>query len=322
MSVNVCQSLQNQLSAYHDGELSSADAAAVQRHVGRCPRCAAELDAFTRMGDGLRADAAHPSSAGLWQAIEARLDDEHGWSAAEMPAPTAASAPQTARASQGAASEGGWLPASPLVATMAASVLLLVGLGWWSGETPQQHTLSTAASPHADRSHALAHESHGEHEPHDAQFATVMQRYLERFPSDPERAERELFAHYEGRRVDAEAAAHLVGYRPLATGELPEGYSFASTSVLQMPCCTCVKTVCRRSDGTALVLFEHTDVQPDWFGPRPVNRAVCGDKDCCLVQLDSSIAATWEHGSRSVTAVGLRDHQEAENLVRWLGKSS
>jgi anti-sigma factor RsiW len=33
----------NRLSAYHDGELDSASAAEVQRHVAECPACASEL---------------------------------------------------------------------------------------------------------------------------------------------------------------------------------------------------------------------------------------------------------------------------------------
>lgn len=38
-----------QLSAYHDGELSSSDREQVERHVAECPACAAELRQFRRL---------------------------------------------------------------------------------------------------------------------------------------------------------------------------------------------------------------------------------------------------------------------------------
>ena len=66
------------------------------------------------------------------------------------------------------------------------------------------------------------------------------------------------------------------------------------------------------------MLFEHDDEKTDWFGQRQSNMVMCGDKECCLVDLDSSIAATWKRGSRSLTAVGVHDLEEAENLVSWL----
>ena len=85
-----------------------------------------------------------------------------------------------------------------------------------------------------------------------------------------------------------------------------------------MPCCTCVKAVCKRQDGSTLVLFEHDDEKTEWFGQRTTNMAMCGDTECCLVDLDSSIAATWKRGSRSMTAVGVRDKAEVTKLASWL----
>jgi hypothetical protein len=69
------------------------------------------------------------------------------------------------------------------------------------------------------------------------------------------------------------------------------------------------------------VLFEHDDEKAAWFGERPTSMAMCGDKECCLVDLDSSIAATWRMGTRSVTAVGARDQDEVANLVDWFKES-
>ena len=117
---------------------------------------------------------------------------------------------------------------------------------------------------------------------------------------------------------DRDRAVQLVGYRPAVSEGLPEGYTLASTSVLTMPCCRCVKSVCKRQDESTLVLFEHDDEKAEWFGQRPSSIATCGGKECCLVELDSSLAATWKRGSRSVTAVGIRDKAEVDLLVNWL----
>ncbi len=145
-----------------------------------------------------------------------------------------------------------------------------------------------------------------------------MDEYLQKLPTDPNEAEQFLLAKYKGERVDERRAVELVGYRPIVSQGLPEGYSLASTSVLRMPCCTCVKAVCQRVDGSTLVLFEHDDEEVTWFGDRPSKLATCGDKECCLVDLDENIAATWKQGTRSITAVGVRDEDEIATFVSWM----
>jgi hypothetical protein len=186
----------------------------------------------------------------------------------------------------------------PWLIALAASLLLMLGVGYWM-------------KPDAGHS--------GDHE-HIAEFVATMDHYLQRLPHDPLGAEQFLLNKYEGQTVTADSAVKLVGYRPAVSGGLPEGYSLASTSVLKMPCCTCVKAVCKRQDGSTFVLFEHDDEKAEWFGNRPSNMATCGDKECCLVSLDSSIAATWKQGSRSVTAVGVRNLDEVNALVMWLDR--
>ena len=149
----------------------------------------------------------------------------------------------------------------------------------------------------------------------------TMEHYVKTLDVDPDRAEQFLLDKYDGRTVDPEDAIQLVGYRPAVASGLPDEYTLASTSVMKMPCCTCVKAVCKRKDGSTLVLFEHDDEKTDWFGKRQSNLTTCGDTQCCLVNLDSSIAATWKRGSRWVTAVGVRDANEVSELVTWLEKS-
>ena len=185
-----------------------------------------------------------------------------------------------------------WLTTAGL--SLAASVRLLLGAGYWMS----QHS---------------GHESG-----HDAEFVMTMDHYLETLAADPDEAEKFLLDKYNGQSVEPEDAVRLVGYRPAVASGLPDNYTLASTSVMKMPCCTCVKAVCKREDGSTLVLFEHDDEETEWFGDRPSSMATCGDKECCLVNLDENIAATWKRGSRWVTAVGVRDEAEVSELVTWL----
>mgnify|MGYP001820165827 CR=1 FL=1 len=288
------------LSAYHDGELSAGQAATVAQHVEACESCASELRAFESLGSAFAQAPIPAKRDDLWQRIEREL------SKANEPVTLSRRFSVWVRESQYGAG----------LVSMAASILLLLGFGLWYGG--DQDGIKTTAGGMAMHSHEGEEGMSAEHM---AEFAGVMDDYLQKLPSDPDGAEQMLLAKYDGEKVDAEGAVKLVGYRPIVSGGLPEGYSLASTSVLKMPCCTCVKAVCKRNDGSTLVLFEHDDEETAWFGDRRQSMATCGDKDCCLVDLDSSIAATWKQGTRSVTAVGVRDKEEVATLVNWLDES-
>ncbi len=298
MASNDCKTVQQCLSAYYDGELSAGQTAEVARHIEACDECAADLSSFESLSLDFAQTSLPAMPPQLWQQIESELE----------PVPVPESVTLLRRVADS-------IGPSPYVAgfvSMAASVLLLLGLGLWYG----------SEEPGA----AIALHSHqGEHDvshQHLAEFTGVMNDYLKKLHSEPDAAERMLLTRYNGERVDVDGAVRLVGYRPIVSDGLPEGYALASTSVLKMPCCTCVKAVCRRNDGSTLVLFEHDDQEAAWFGDRPSSMATCGDKDCCLIDLDHSIAATWKQGSRNVTAVGVRDQAEVATLVKWLEKKA
>lgn len=280
-----CTDVQDRLSAYYDGELSDESQAAMTRHLAGCKSCAEEFAGFkdvTRAVSRMPQPKVPPS---VWEGLAAQLND------GEL---NESDKPQPASASN---QERHWWASSRQLA-LAASVLLMLGLGYWM-------------------SRGMDHPHSGDHE-HSAEFVATMDHYLRQLPADPDGAEQYLLNKYNGRSVHADTAVQLVGYRPAVSDGLPEGYSLASTSVLKMPCCTCVKAVCKRQDGSTLVLFEHDDEKTEWFGERQSNMAMCGDKECCLVDLDSSVAATWKRGSRSLTAVGVRDVDEVNTLVNWL----
>lgn len=177
---------------------------------------------------------------------------------------------------------------------LAATVLVAAGIAWST-----YHSRFT----------------HGEHD----QFTADFGQYLEEFRRDPDAAQQILLAKYEHQLVDPDQAIARVGYRPVVASGLPQGYTLTSTHVMTMPCCTCVQSICKRSDGSTLAVFEHDDEETtEWFGDRPDIMARCNDVQCSLVQLDEQIAASWKHGTRHITLIGVRDVGEVSQMVAWL----
>lgn len=156
-----------------------------------------------------------------------------------------------------------------------------------------------------------------------AAASAVFDRYLSEFHSDPHAAQQRLLAEYDGHTLDPARAVQLVGYRPAVAGGLPQGYAVESTYVMKMPCCTCVQSLCKRSDGTMLAIFEHdSDQTKQWFGDRPEASAICNGTQCRIVELNEGIAAKWQRGTRHITVVGARDTTEIGQLAAWLADRS
>lgn len=168
---------------------------------------------------------------------------------------------------------------------IAATVLVAIGIGWFTFGTWFQR---------------------GGHDHFAADFA----HYLREFSRDPNAAQRFLLARYDGQSVNTDQVVQLVGYRPAVADGVPAGYTVESTNVLTMPCCRCVQTVCRRSDGSMIAIFEHDDEEPEWFADRPTTTAQCGGKTCRLVELGDRIAASWQRGNRHITVIGGRNVEE------------
>ena len=177
---------------------------------------------------------------------------------------------------------------------MAATIFVAAGIGWFTYQSWF---------------------AHGEHDNFTAEFG----HYLDEFRHDPDTAQQILLAKYTNQLVAPNQASEYIGYRPSVTEGLPAEYTLESTHVIKMPCCICVQSICKRSDGSTLAIFEHDDEElTEWFGDRPSITASCKDKQCCLVELDEQIAASWKRGSRHITLIGARDLEEVNKLVAWL----
>ncbi len=186
----------------------------------------------------------------------------------------------------------GWMPLGRFA--VAAIVLVVVGLGWAAHRT------------------WFGHGDHG-------QFATEFGHYLEEFHRDPDAAQQLLLGKYEHQLVLPERVIDRVGYEPAVASGVPDEYELVSTHVMKMPCCTCVQSICKRSDGTVLAIFEHDDEETtEWFGDRPEVEVRCEEQMCMLVELDEQVAATWKRGTRHITLIGVRDVSEITQMVSWL----
>jgi hypothetical protein len=268
-----CADAQTLLSAYFDGELSEASELELRDHLRQCARCSAELDSFRQLSTLAHGLYTPQTPDSIWRQLEVRLDED------DLPL------------SSTSKKHSSYMAARLLV--LAATLLVAVGLGWFTYETWF---------------------GHGERDAFAAEFG----HYLEAFHRDPEMAQEMLIAKYDGVAVDSTQAIQLVGYRPATANATHNEFRVKSTHVLKMPCCTCVQTVCERADGSTVVIFEHDDENPEWFGDRRETTAHCSGKRCRLFDIQDQIAASWKMGGRHITAIGVRDAGEVSHLVSWL----
>lgn len=180
----------------------------------------------------------------------------------------------------------------PRLAMAAASLLAFIGVGWLIAEMRNA-------------------------EPNDKAFAVEFGEYLAEFRRSPADAQQTLVSRYDGQAVDRREFLSQVGYRPAISRGLPAGYTVHSTQVLDMPCCRCVQSLCKTSDGSMFAVFEHDDSEQHWYGDRPEVQAVCQGKQCRLVGLDDRLAASWEQGGRHITVIGIESLEEVNELVAW-----
>jgi len=151
--------------------------------------------------------------------------------------------------------------------------------------------------------------------------SSVFIQYVAAFVHNPDSAQQILLKNYQNDFVSPEQAVKLLGYEPAIVRSLPAGYEMQASYVMKMPCCTCLQTICKRKDGSSLVIFEHDDETPEWFeGQSKINTSCNGEK-CCLVNLEQRIAASWKHDKRHVTVIGIRDVSEVNELIAWSNPS-
>jgi len=148
-----------------------------------------------------------------------------------------------------------------------------------------------------------------------ASLAVDFQDVFQSVKTEPKAAIAKLVAKYQGQELDQKAATDYLGYEPALFKSIPEGFARVSTHVLNMPCCKCSATLCERSDGTSLIVFEHKDEQPVWFGDSPSIETQCSGTTCKIVESAGQLAVSWRNQDRQLTVVGANDLAEVNQWV-------
>jgi Putative zinc-finger len=149
-------------------------------------------------------------------------------------------------------------------------------------------------------------------------LAVDFQEVIEHAKIEPQEALEKLVAKYKGQELDRDAATKYLGYEPAIFRSVPQGFARLSTHVLNMPCCKCSATICKREDGTSMIVFEHKDEQPVWFGDWPSIEAQCSGKTCKIVESAGTLVVSWKNDDRQVTLIGANDTEEINQWVESL----
>lgn len=149
---------------------------------------------------------------------------------------------------------------------------------------------------------------------HDQQ-SVIFEQYVEAFDRNPEDAQQILVAKFNGRQMSIPQASARLKYAPVIARGLPSGCSLTEVYLLDMPCCTCAQAVCDCGDGQHVAVFEHDLDESNWFGDRPAINCLCEGVPTTIVQINGQLAATWKHGNRLITVIGVRDLSEVTRFV-------
>ena len=272
------------LSAYIDGELSSDDRVQHEVHLDVCTECLAELAELRRLAAGYQKLPSPKPPKHLWTRIDASLAELKVRSAMSTVATVIDRDPTNA-------SKANRLRRRPCLAACVAAAAVLFGIAvHWSIET--------------------AH--------HDTHHYDPLANYAAQLSTDVLLAQQRLTSQYSGRKITADEAFKLVGYRPANVELPPADFTCDSLYFLDMPCCKCVEAVWTRDDGSGVLIFEHVAGTKDWFKGHPSVELACAGKKCQIVELGNKFAASWGIGRKTITVVGLRDMTELAAIISAL----
>lgn len=157
---------------------------------------------------------------------------------------------------------------------------------------------------------------HSDNDPHQhASLAVDFREVFRLTKTEPKTAIAKLVAQYQGQELNPTSTTDYLGYEPALYKSVPEGFLRVSTHVLNMPCCKCSATLCERSDGTSLIVFEHKEEQPVWFGDAPSINTQCSGTTCKIVESAGQLAVSWKNQDRQLTVVGANDLAEVNQWV-------
>ncbi len=275
-----CDTVAEHLSAYIDQELETVACREMEDHALQCDTCRGLMSEYREMGALMRRSERIVDTEAVWEQVSRKL---------ENPVVTLAS---TEFKRNALTKRYG----TSVLAAAAAVILLVSALHY---VTSDKH--GSANGFHTHTSMAI-------------DFADVFRAAR----TEPQLALAKLSEKYDGRELGTEEATKYLGYQPALFKGVPEGFTRVSTHVLNMPCCKCSATICERSDGTSLIVFEHRDEQPVWFGDTPSIEMQCAGTPCKIIESAGQLAVSWRNQGRQMTIVGADDLKEVNHWVASL----
>ena len=286
-----CESFEENLSVFIDDEASESVAEAMHDHVSTCERCASLVAAQNHLSQWVARSSDPICSTLTWDAISKRLEPT---SAPLAPAPVFANKESTL-----------WhLTKSKRIKVgfaLAVAVLLM-----------------TSILPLVSKRSSI---------PNNTLVSTIdLTAVVESFSRGADQAFASLSTEFPG----ATYPSTDIEDRSVFTSEsLPEGVSLVSTKTVQLPpcCCPdgtcsckpgdcdCVAAICKRPDGSQFLLVSHRDTYGVTLGGTQLVEKKLGEQSYQAGRLNDVLTASWKSDDRRVTAIGLRNEQEAEELI-------
>ena len=274
-----CETFSAGLSEFMDSELDTALNDQMLLHIESCESCQDKLQSFQRIGEWMRE-------------AEVPVDTEKIWSH------IASSLPVKRRIADRLSFK--W--SLPGLAVAASLAFLITRIDW--NLSNGKHSENQLSHDHA----AFDHNS----------LAVDFRQVIKLAQIDPQQAIANLIDKYDGKELDDREATQSIGYRPALFGKVPVGFERVSTHVLKMPCCKCSATICRREDGKSLIVFEHKDEQPVWFGDLPSIETQCSGTQCRIIESAGELAVSWKQKDRQFTIIGATDLAEVSQWVETM----
>ena len=279
-----CEESQALLSTYIDSELSSDERVQLEVHLDGCTECLAELAELRRLAAGYQKLPSPKPPQHLWARIDASLAELKVRSGISTVATVIDRDPTNA-------SKANRLRRLPCLAACVTAGAVLFGIAvHWSIHIPH----------------------------HDTHHYDPLANYAAQFSTDVLLAQQRLTLRYSGRKITADEAFKLVGYRPANVELPPADFTCDSLYFLDMPCCKCIEAVWTRDDGSGVLIFEHVAAIDDWFKGHPNVQLACAGKPCQIVELGNTFAASWRSEGKTITVIGLRDTAELVAIISAL----
>ncbi len=327
-----CNSVQQQLSSYFDGELSEPAAMQVRQHVQSCATCQAELDGFEVVS--LAIGTPVHGEAPPWSAVQEKL-------LTDEPVSPAATVQLARPAAEGNNRRSKWIRDVMVIAgSLAASVLILA---WTVGrnDVPVQVASHDASSMQKDASATIKPSSDGvvtghghaghQHAAHGGEVAAVVDLHdtLSQHAVGTDAAMLTLASRYNGQDASLDEVVASFGRRPSIESILPPSVKLVSTKLLEMPqcncsegectCgpgrCNCVAAVCERPDGSTFLVVEQCRGQDVKFGDAPTQIVRRGEHELKVGKNGDALAVSWQAAGGRLTAFGLQDLEELDQML-------